>query len=437
VTREARYSSVFCLFIWPRHPGHSGGEIRDFHLLRQLLTQSDVEAFTLHHALSQEQEDPLVGRLKALHTPETIRAQRPEIVDGRAFRPTLRYRVIRWMRRKQLPVLGPPYHLDIQPHTVNARGFMAKPLRSALEQAPPDFVFVSPQLNPIALHLPRRDPRTRFIMASYDVEAVRLQRLAGASRGLARLAQRLEARRALRFERDNLARYDGIIAVSELDKEHFIRMYSYPAERILVLENGVDPRYFAFEERRRGGPPDVLYVGSLAYWPNEQAAWRLIRGIMPLVRRSHPDACLTIVGQQPHPELAAQSDGRSTVVAGRVADVRPYLAAASVGCVPLRAGSGTKYKVLEALSAGLPLVCSPVALEGLDLTPGEHLLAGESDEEIAAALARLLDDRTLASALARRGRARVEERYAWEVNLPRLDGWLARLAALPPRDAAR
>ena len=154
---------------------------------------------------------------------------------------------------------------------------------------------------------------------------------------------------------------------------------------------------------------------------------------MPLVRRSHPDARLSIVGQQPGRALSAQADGRTTIVAGRVADVRPYLAEASLGCVPLLAGSGTKYKVLEALSAGVPLVCSPVAVEGLDLRAGQHLLLGESDEEIAAAIVRLLGEPQLAATLARQGRMHVQQRYAWEANLPRLDGWLPELARLPPR----
>src|SRR6185503_7253722 len=68
---HTRYRSIFCSFIWPRHPGHSGGEIRDFHLLRHLLTQSEVEAFALHDTCSDRQQDPLATRVRALHTPET------------------------------------------------------------------------------------------------------------------------------------------------------------------------------------------------------------------------------------------------------------------------------------------------------------------------------------------------------------------------------
>jgi glycosyltransferase involved in cell wall biosynthesis len=427
-----RYTSIFCSFLWPRHPGHSGGEIRDFHLLRHLLTQSEVEAFALHDSAPEGREDPLASRVRALHTPGTIRAAQANLHE--TLRPTLMGRLLSRARRAGLPVVGPRHHLDVELQLANAVSGSITALQAALEESRPDFLFVGPQLNPVALRLRHRHLPTRLVLASYDVESVRLERLADAARGVARLAGTLEARRALRFERENLSHYDGVIAVSDVDRDHFGERYSFPRERILVVENSVDPGYFAFQEREPGRPHEVLYVGSLAYWPNEQAAWRLIRRIMPRVRRIHPDARLTIVGQQPAARLSAAADGRTTV-AGRVADVRPYLAEASVACVPLLAGSGTKYKVLESLSAGVPLVCSPVAVEGLDVRAGEHLLVGETDEEIADAIVRLLDEPRLGAALARRGRALVRERYAWDGNLPRIDGWLPLLAALPRRGA--
>jgi glycosyltransferase involved in cell wall biosynthesis len=154
---------------------------------------------------------------------------------------------------------------------------------------------------------------------------------------------------------------------------------------------------------------------------------------MPLVRRTHPETRLHLVGQSPSPALLAQSDGKSTVVTGTVDDVRPYLARASAVCVPLIAGSGTKYKLLEALSAGAPVVCSPLAVEGLELADEQHLLVAESDEGLATALRRLIDDPPLARRLAAEGRRMVETRYAWDANLPRLDGWLDQMAALPKR----
>jgi glycosyltransferase involved in cell wall biosynthesis len=270
-------------------------------------------------------------------------------------------------------------------------------------------------------------------MATYDVEAERIRSFAEASRGLTRLAFRLETRRARRFEEENLKIYDGVIAVSPKDRDVFVDHYGFAPERVLVVDNSVDPHYFNFENRLVNANPSVVFVGALSYWANRQAAWRLVHDIMPLVRRQCPGTSVWVVGQTPDAALRALHDGQGIVVTGRVQDVRPYLARATVACMPLNAGSGTKYKVLEALSAGVPTVCTPTALEGLDLTDGEELLVRKGDQELASALVTLIKRPDLAARLAQRGRETIEQRYAWDANLPRLDAWLERLAKLPRR----
>lgn len=432
-TTARRYRSFFCSFDWPRHPGYSGGEIRDFHLLRRLLSLSAVQFFGLRDPARGDRQDPLSAYLTGFHTLATLKSRgldRPGTEMCPVDRQTWADRAL---RRHGLPALRSRYHADVADKSPELFGRFSNVLQAALRIQQPDFLFVSPQLNPIALRLEMAGLRTLLIMASYDVEAVRMRRMAESRRGLARVGLAWEARRAERFERENLSCYDAIIAVSELDKATFVTEYGFTPDRVLVIENGVDPNYFTFTERQPGRQVDVVFVGALSYAPNQQAAWRLLRRIMPLVREHYPHARLSLVGQGPEPPLLAQSDGEQTVVTGAVRDVRPYLARASVACVPLLSGSGTKYKVLEALSAGVPTVGSPLAVEGLELEDGQHLLVAQSDKELAAAIVRLLDQPNLATSLARQGRRLVEGRYAWDVNLSRLDDWLAEMAALPRR----
>lgn len=427
---SARYSSLFCSLLWPRYPGHSGGEIRDFHLVRHLASLSDLEFFALHHLPGEGQEDLLAAHVRARHDPRTISLARPDLLDPERLPAKVLDRLVRRIRRARLPLLGPRYHFDVEEQLVNARAWSLRALAETIRTRPPDFLFVSPQVNPVGLLLAPTSP-TRTVLASYDVERVRMERLAAAARGLAGLALRLEAARARRFEAENLRRFDGVIAVSELDRGIYVDDYGLAPERVLVVENGVDPAYFSFQARRREGPPRVLYVGNLRYPPNAQAALRLLRGIMPRLWAQVPDAEVVVLGAGPPPDLLAESRGDRVRVTGLVEDVRPYLAEAWVGCFPLLAGSGTKYKVLEALSAGLPLVCTPLAAEGLALEHASHLLVAESDEDIAAGLARVIRESPLAGALAERGRAQVERSYAWSVNLPRVGAWLDWLRGEP------
>jgi glycosyltransferase involved in cell wall biosynthesis len=423
--RAPRYRSFFCSLVIPRHPGYFGGEIRDFHLLRYLLKISTVELFSVHPPSTDTMDDRtdwLMPYLENCHTPLTL----PQ--EARSFLA----RFLKALRARHIPVLGPRYHWDAT-YYIRLIGTFGMTLQQALIRQQPHFLFVSSQVNPIALTFDPSRLRTRLVLASYDVEVERIQSFAEASRGLTKLAFRLESRRARRFEKGNLRFYDGVIAVSAKDRDTFIGRYGFSRERVLVIENSVDPQYFAFEERSSDPIPHVVFVGALSYMSNRLAAWRLVRDIMPLVRRQCPEACLSIVGQAPEPALLAQQDGHRTVVTGRVEDVRPYLARAAVACMPLTAGSGTKYKVLEALSTGAPTVCTPTALEGLNLKDGEELFVRETDEELAAAIVTLIKQPEVAARLARRGREVVERQYTWDSNLPRLDAWLELLASLPRR----
>lgn len=428
---ERKYKSLFCSYTWPRHPGHSGGEIRDFHLLCRLLRRSSVEFFALYDYMADERGDLLLPYVEAVHTPNTMAPDR--FVQRPAF---LRFKqnLLNRLRSRNIPVLGPKYHHDVALGFQIAISFSLATLQETLEKKNPDFFFVSPQSNPVAMAVRRNGLRTRLVLASYDVEAVRMERLARSHRGAARLALLMEARRARRYENLNLRHYDGIIAVSDLDKRFFVEQYGYPPERVLVIDNGVDTEYFDFHPRSSGQRPEIVFVGSFTYTPNLQAAWRLKERIMPMVWRTHPRARLWVVGQGADENLKAQSDGARVLVTGRVKDVRPYLRRATLGCIPLISGSGTKYKVLEAMSAGVPLVCTPLALEGLEIAAGEEALVGETDEQLAGAILRLIAEPEFAAAMASRARRRVNHRYGWNAVLPPLDTWLDELTALPGED---
>jgi glycosyltransferase involved in cell wall biosynthesis len=423
--------SLFCAPHWPLFPGHSGGEIRDLHLVRFLAARGPLEFFALEDAGPPEpgRTDVLRAEVAALHTPATLP---PGGRSAEPFAHQLVDRLARRLRRARLPVPGRRFHLDVEILETRARFGVLPAVRAALASSP-EFLFVSPQTNPIAM-MAGDTGTTRTVLCSFDVEADRTRSLAAAARGVARWALAQEARRAARFERANLDAFDGVVAVSGADRERFVSAYGLPPERVIAVENGVDPGYFAFAPRRHDGPPSVVFVGHLRYAPNADGARRLLRSVMPLVRASHPDARLTVVGEGPPDDVRALHDGVRTVVTGRVDDVRPYLAAADVACYPLVSGSGTKFKVVEALAAGLPVVGSPVAFEGIEAEAGTHFRAGVTDRELADAVVGLLSDPESAARLAAAGRAHAVARYAWDAVLPRLGPWLDALRALPRRE---
>jgi glycosyltransferase involved in cell wall biosynthesis len=109
-----------------------------------------------------------------------------------------------------------------------------------------------------------------------------------------------------------------------------------------------------------------------------------------------------------------------------VPDVRPFLARATVFVCPLRLGAGIKNKVLEALAMGLPVVATPLSVDGIEVQPGRDALIVR-DDELAEAVVRVLQDAALRERLSTSGRALVAAQYSWEQVAARYEALYAAL----------
>jgi glycosyltransferase involved in cell wall biosynthesis len=158
------------------------------------------------------------------------------------------------------------------------------------------------------------------------------------------------------------------------------------------------------------GPPTMIYPGLYAHRPNLDAAYELALDILPRVREQIPDARLLLVG-----EHAGWLDQLASVpgvsVLGRVGRMAPYLRQSHVCPVPLRVGSGTRIKILEAFAYGVAVVSTVIGAEGLAVTDGCQLRIADAPEDFAAACATLLRDTALRLRMRERARAFFDARY--------------------------
>lgn len=213
-----------------------------------------------------------------------------------------------------------------------------------------------------------------------------------------------------RAERRAVRGVDLTFAVSESERAYY---QGLGAAAVRLVPNGVDCAYYdGLPAGRSARPPVILYVGTMSWGPNIDAALFLARQILPQLQARFPGLRLRIVGRDPAPAIAALAGTSGIEVMGRVADVRPHLDAATVLAVPLQAGGGTRLKILEAFAAGLPVVSSPVGCEGLDVTGGVHLLVADRDR-FAEAIAAVLAQDDLRRGLAARAREMVRAQYDW------------------------
>jgi glycosyltransferase involved in cell wall biosynthesis len=166
----------------------------------------------------------------------------------------------------------------------------------------------------------------------------------------------------------------------------------------------------------------LLFLGLLSFGPNSAAADHLVRDIWPLVHKALPDARLVVAGARPELLSSFKSPPPGVSFPGFVEDLERLYAEVALVCCPIRSGSGTRIKILEAAAWGRPVVSTTVGAEGLDFTDGAEILLRDDPREFAAACIALLQDRTRAQELARRARAVVEQKYVRRAVVDRIAG---------------
>jgi glycosyltransferase involved in cell wall biosynthesis len=222
---------------------------------------------------------------------------------------------------------------------------------------------------------------------------------------------RLQAARYRRLER-RLLGSDLTVFVSSPSEAAAFRTAAGPWRcRLEIVPTGVDPVPAA---RVEPGPPRLAFTGALDYRPNADAALHLCREIFPGVRRLHPDVRLSIIGGGASPGLVSACAGDGVDFLGFVPDVFEVLRGATVFVCPMRQGTGIKVKLLEAMACGLPIVASPLAVEGIpEAEDGRHLRVAATVDAFVSGLSDLLGDAGLRRLLGERARGLVA-RYAWD-----------------------
>jgi glycosyltransferase involved in cell wall biosynthesis len=266
-----------------------------------------------------------------------------------------------------------------------------------------------------------------LIIDEHNLEFEVRRRLIAVEPGFARKAFNwIEAVKIRREEYQTWIRASACLVTSHREKG-IVEGIS-PRTLVEVIPNGVDLDYFT----NRGVPAidrsAIVFTGRMNYRPNADAAIHFVQHILPTVLRARPDAIFYVVGSDPPREVRALA-GSNVVVTGAVDDVRPFLHRAAVVVAPVRAGSGTRLKILEALAAGKGVVSTSLGCEGLDLQPGRDLVVTDPPAEFAAEVVRLLDDPGWSAVLGARGAARVAQAYSWGTVLAPLQAVLSAVAA--------
>jgi glycosyltransferase involved in cell wall biosynthesis len=164
----------------------------------------------------------------------------------------------------------------------------------------------------------------------------------------------------------------------------------------------------------------IGFTGDMSYFPNQEAVTFFAGKVLPLIRRSVPEARFVIVGRSPNPAVEALAKQPGVEVTGFVPDVRTHLARMTVSVAPFSIAAGIQNKILEAMSYELPVVATARAVQGLTPAAAVAVQTAETPETISAAVVRLLLDPDLARERGRQGRELITGEYNWERSLDRV-----------------
>ncbi len=228
--------------------------------------------------------------------------------------------------------------------------------------------------------------------------------------------------RLRRFEADVCRRADRVVAVSEADRRALQALVD--DIKVEVIPNCIDTAAYGASADNSGSlvPSfSVIFTGKMDFRPNVDAALWFGHEIWPLIKAARPDATWGIVGKAPHARLDALRADPTVTIVGEVPDMRPYLHAATVYVIPLRMGGGTRFKLLEAMAAGIPVVSTAVGAEGVPVQSGEELLLADQPVEFADAVVRLMADAVLRHGLSAAAKSLVRDQFDWRTVIPALE----------------
>lgn len=377
----ARVLMVTSRLPWPPTEGH---QLRSWHLLRALSRRHRV---TLLSCLRPEDTEGVNGELPA----EVARLEFHHLRQDAAS------------TAMQLAAsLG-----GRQPFVVHR--YADAGLRARVAELACDADLVHFDMLPLMACADRVPAEVPIVYNAHNVEHV-LLRIRGdnESRPLHRAFLRGQVDRLGHFESDACRRADLVLACSEQDRAQIVDLGARDA---ITVPNGVD--LDANQPGTGNEDGSLVFVGQMGWFPNRDGVEWFLSDVLPRVLLRKPGLRFTLVGKAQGLQVPA-GVAANVDVTGFVDDLRPLVQRASVYVVPLRMGSGTRLKVLEAMAFGKAIVTTTIGSEGIDLEHGIHGEFADDAQAFADRILALLDDPARRAALGSAARRLVEARYGWD-----------------------
>lgn len=393
---------VLIAFPFSIFPVKSGGALRGYNLLVELARHHEVEAIVV-----DDSEDLHESIIKALG----VRAQSLRLTRA-ATRVGTRGVWRKLMDR--LTTMSLSRSITLRSNSVTLA--IARVLIKVLEVQQQDVVILSTQeLAICGTYIDRFAPSAVRVVDLHNLDHLLVQQ------AIRNRPPDQKARRSLleleRVESKLFAYADGVFTCSEADLIKALKINNGKLALGAVIPNGVSCERISFNsEPLKPVSEHILFCGSLSYGPNIDGLEWFHAVVWPMIRNRLPRARLMVVGRGFNsnrlPKLTVDT---SVDLIGEVDDLQPFYNRAGVSICPVRMGSGTRLKILEAMAYGNPVVSTSIGCEGLSVADGEDILIRDSSEEFANAVIGLISRPADFERIRSAARKRVENLYDWQM----------------------
>jgi sugar transferase (PEP-CTERM/EpsH1 system associated) len=293
--------------------------------------------------------------------------------------------------------------------------FIDKKIKKYINEIQPDHIYA--QLIRVSEYVKNihHIPKTLDYM---DALSKGMERRISKSSGILKFFLKKESKRLLEYENLIFDYFENKTIISEQDRA---LIYHPDQKKIVIISNGVDTDYFSPQKKELNF--DLLFNGNMSYPPNIDCVHFIAEKILPIVLKKFPETKFMISGANPVNSVLSLAN-KNIHVSGWMDDIREAYWSSKIFIAPMQIGTGLQNKLLEAMAIGIPCVTTELANNALGATANEQILIGNTPEEIAHQIERLLTEPDLVIKISSNGRTFVTENYNWKTVSEKLEKWM-------------
>ena len=376
------------------YPLWSGGQIRTFNLLKNLAEKHQITLFSF---IREKKELEYVDILKEYCDEVRVFFKRPPwsltslFLSGITYYPLVVCLYLNGQLARQLKEAILRKHFDL----IHAETF-----------------YVMPNIPKNNIPIILAEQTIEYLVYRHYTQNVRFF--------LKKLLMNWDVLKIYFWEKRFWKKAERVIAMSKSDKE--LMMERVKDLKVDLVPNGVDTEFFSFRKKpRKEKVKTILFVGNFKWLQNREAVTFLVDKVWPNIRNVLKEKVrLWIVGKH-LPQNIISSDKTQITVSDDIDDIREAYRKSDVLLAPIYGPGGTRYKILESMATGVPVVTTPTGIEGLDAQNFREALIADDAKELAELTVKVLTDKNLYKRLAENGRTMVESKFSWKTIARKLD----------------